>query len=263
MQLPHICRVDRNAAHTIRGAYLDSEYVLHLFDGGSWQFTLPDTRFEATPAQLVLLPPRTLHQVEPLTQSEDGGHLVVHFAIPGGEHLLDSLPRAVTLPKGEIRTAHRLFHRLQSSTGESPTSDPWMRNGILLQMLALYRARSRSSVEVKHRRDPGWHHVQRALRLMHENLSDADFSLGELSDAAHLSHAHFCRIFRRTTGLTPLHYLTQLRLRRAQQLLLHNPDLDCSEIASRCGFPDLAGFSRSFKRELGLPPTRWRREQSE
>ena len=53
-------------------------------------------------------------------------------------------------------------------------------------------------------------------------------------------------------------FLSDLRLRRAQELLKNN-ELTINDIAQRCGYSDIAYFSRCFKNRFGVSPSRWRK----
>lgn len=66
------------------------------------------------------------------------------------------------------------------------------------------------------------------------------------------------RGFKQATGV-PIHtWLLQHRHREAQRLLLET-DHPVAHIAERCGFADVAFFSRQFKRFAGLAPSAYRR----
>ena len=49
--------------------------------------------------------------------------------------------------------------------------------------------------------------------------------------------------------------LTELRLRKAADLLLVQTEGKISDIAFACGFNDLSYFNRCFRRRFGLTPT--------
>ncbi|WCJ65135.1 helix-turn-helix transcriptional regulator [Agrobacterium tumefaciens] len=101
----------------------------------------------------------------------------------------------------------------------------------------------------------------RVLRTSLERLSsenDQDFSLGALADAANLSRFHFCRAFKRSTGLTPHEWLRQRRMEQAMAML-RDPFLQVTEIAGTLGYATVTAFGVAFKRHTGLTPGEWRR----
>ncbi len=85
--------------------------------------------------------------------------------------------------------------------------------------------------------------------------------LDEVARAVHSSPFHLARVFRARAGLTMHRYLTRLRLRAAlEELAEIRADADLAALATRLGFYDQAHFSNAFRAELGLSPSRWRRE---
>ncbi len=92
--------------------------------------------------------------------------------------------------------------------------------------------------------------------VMHERLAEP-LSLGELAAAAHLSRHHFLRRFAASTQMTPMRYLTSIRLQYAQELL-RDDDLTVQAVAARCGYPNPAHFTSAFRREHGLTPSAFR-----
>ena len=81
----------------------------------------------------------------------------------------------------------------------------------------------------------------------------------EAAARCHTSVTHFRRLFLRTTGRTPLAYLTELRIRMAMGLLAgtRRPILD---ISLEVGFPTLSSFNRHFRRLTGNAPRQWRKQ---
>ena len=90
-------------------------------------------------------------------------------------------------------------------------------------------------------------------------------SLEDLIKQTHISSSKLYRIFQRELGMSPGHYLLQLRLERAKMLLLR-ADLSIAQVAFESGFDDANYFQRQFKREIGLSPSayrqRWLKGQS-
>ncbi|HLW34997.1 MAG TPA: AraC family transcriptional regulator [Chthoniobacterales bacterium] len=82
-------------------------------------------------------------------------------------------------------------------------------------------------------------------------------SLSVVARAAGASVFHFCKVFRKATGLTFTDYVARLRLEDARSRLA-NPKLRVSEIAYDAGFQSLTQFNRVFKRVIGESPTKYR-----
>ena len=82
-------------------------------------------------------------------------------------------------------------------------------------------------------------------------------SLKVVAQASGASVFHFCKVFKKTTGLTFTDYLGRVRLEDAKAQLL-NPNHRISEIAYDVGFQSLTQFNRMFKRVFGQSPTEFR-----
>jgi AraC-like DNA-binding protein len=81
--------------------------------------------------------------------------------------------------------------------------------------------------------------------------------LAAVAQAAGASVFHFCKVFRKATGLRFTDYVARVRLADARTQLL-NPSRRISEIAYDVGFQSLTQFNRTFKRVFGQSPTEFR-----
>ena len=81
--------------------------------------------------------------------------------------------------------------------------------------------------------------------------------LEEIARAMHVSTFYFCKMFKKSTGLTFTGYLARVRVEKAKSLLL-NPRLRISDIAYTAGFQSLTHFNRLFRRLTGESPTCFR-----
>ena len=81
--------------------------------------------------------------------------------------------------------------------------------------------------------------------------------VAELAAVARLSPFHFCRVFRRSTGLSPHRFIVERRIERACTLV-RDSDQPFAEIATTVGFADQSHFSRTFARVARETPRRYR-----
>ena len=89
------------------------------------------------------------------------------------------------------------------------------------------------------------------------HLSDANLSIKAISEAVRLSSSYLCTIFKAETGDTVTHYITELRMQKARELLL-DPGNRISEISGMVGFSDSNYFSKAFRKAFGVSPSEFR-----
>ena len=82
-------------------------------------------------------------------------------------------------------------------------------------------------------------------------------SVREIAEAAWLSTAYACTLFKSETGTTINQFISNYRIERAK-LLLADPRYKITDIASRLGYSDSNYFGKSFKRLVGLSPSEYR-----
>lgn len=85
--------------------------------------------------------------------------------------------------------------------------------------------------------------------------------LDDLAAAVTLDPAYLGRLFRKSTGLSPLDYLARLRAERAATLLA-NTILPIARVGAEVGWPDPTYFARRFRTLSGLTPTEYRRRST-
>ncbi|MDM9560172.1 AraC family transcriptional regulator [Bordetella petrii] len=85
-----------------------------------------------------------------------------------------------------------------------------------------------------------------------------NWTVAELAAEMGSSRSVFAERFLAVTGMTPVRYLTELRMRLAMQWISRDREA-IETVAYRLGYGSLAAFSRAFKRVLGHPPGELRR----
>lgn len=98
--------------------------------------------------------------------------------------------------------------------------------------------------------------VERAKRLMKERFSNLE-GVESLSAEMGVSPSHFSRTFRKKTGITPVQYLTNVRIQNAMNHLL-NTDYGMDKIAKENGFSNGNYFCKVFRKVVGESPMEYR-----
>lgn len=98
-------------------------------------------------------------------------------------------------------------------------------------------------------RDP---RLGRVILAIHNNPGH-DWSLAELASVMGASRSVFAERFLDITGMTPVRYLTELRMRLAMQWI-GRENMPIEAAAIKLGYGSQAAFSRAFKRIVGHPP---------
>ncbi len=86
-------------------------------------------------------------------------------------------------------------------------------------------------------------------------------TLADLVKVGVVSPATVCRLFSRHLGMRPVEWINKKRIEKASELLL-STDLRVGEIADKVGIGDHYYFSKIFTSLKGVPPRRFRAENS-
>lgn len=106
------------------------------------------------------------------------------------------------------------------------------------------------------RKHPIYHRVAAAAEYIEKNFG-ANLDIATLARLAGVSVVRLERDFVEVFGLTPLRYLTKIRLEAAIQMMAGGHQIADAAIA--CGYSDQSAFARRFKAATGMSPREYRR----
>ncbi len=98
--------------------------------------------------------------------------------------------------------------------------------------------------------------LEPAISYMQEHYAE-EIYMSELADRCFLGSSQFIKRFKEHCGVTPISYLTNLRIDKAKYYLIKT-EKPVSEIASLVGFDDASYFTRVFKRSEKMTPKEYR-----
>ncbi len=85
-----------------------------------------------------------------------------------------------------------------------------------------------------------------------------DINLNLIAYNMNYSSSYLTKLFVARYNSSPSKYLINLRMQRAQHLLLHSPNLSIRQIGDAVGYHDQAYFSRIFKKYCRMSPAEYR-----
>lgn len=177
-----------------------------------------------------------------------------------------------------LDTDYKLFEKL---LGLNPDMDlnvtdptiyqvkPWLNSSYkphnamnALQTQSIYQmliSRFFDEEEIRYNNVSDMDFINKNFRYIHQNLSKIT-TIKELADRSCISPDHYTRRFKQVTGQTPIDYINQHRVEKAQLLLLTTTKT-CNQISEVCGFKSNTYFSRIFKKYSQLTPEQYRQTQ--
>lgn len=246
---------------------------LYYVKEGMAKIELPDGVHLLTPGNMYFIPAFTLHSnicdtyfvhyyihiYEEYYSDEDWlNKLEVPFEIPAGELDLLLFQRLC-----EINPHMRLEKSDPVTYDNNPTlmksllvnrqrtlCDKIESRGIVFQLLSHFFKKAQYKVQIKDKR------IEEALFYIRKHIYE-NITLNTLTTITCLSKDHFIRLFKKETGISPLKYLNQKKIEKAQ-LILVTSSLTIKEVAYRLAFEDYSYFNRVFKKTTGLTPQQYR-----
>lgn len=98
-----------------------------------------------------------------------------------------------------------------------------------------------------------------AVNYLEQNFANTSCTISSLCHDLYVSRSYLYNIFKNNLNISPLKFLTQLRMEKAKQLL-SNSDYTVRQITNVVGYTDEFTFSKAFKRYTGLSPKYYRKK---
>jgi len=100
--------------------------------------------------------------------------------------------------------------------------------------------------------------LHKVIEYIHENIS-RPLNLEELAEITDLNPVYFSALFTKLIGTTPIRYINNRKIEKAQiELLSTHKTLE--QISDDLGFSDVFYFSRLFKKNTGTTPGKYRKQ---
>lgn len=218
------------------------------FTEGSVNYSFPGGELLAEAGNIIFLPKNSRYFMDVL---EETRFICVDFSY---ENLPDVLP--LELFRGISPSVKYDFEKLFTVWHKK---EPWYIPEVFSITYRIMRTCLNTSAR-KYSKYDKIHSL--AIEYILENYTNEELFAEDIAKSLGISEAHLRRVFKEKAGISPMHYVSYLRLEKAKNLLL-NSNCTVSEIASLCGFSDPYYFSREFKNQFGIPPSEYKQKSKE
>lgn len=99
--------------------------------------------------------------------------------------------------------------------------------------------------------------LDKAISVVEQQLEDSEFSNEVFYSMMNMTQSTLYRKLKSLTGMSPSEFIRDIRIKKACMLLIQRPDLQVADVAYMVGFTDPKYFSLIFKKEKGMPPTKY------
>jgi AraC-like DNA-binding protein len=238
---------------------------LYMVESGFARVLTPDGMYTIKPGKLYLIPSFVTHSYE-----NDSFFTLYYIHVYDEMDIFDrwNFPFEVDASELDILLVKRLLainpgRELKRSDPDSYDNMPTLmqniaRNeqftfhsivetkGILLQLFSRFLEKASIKKEIKDKR------IAKLLRYIRENIND-NFNIDELSSRCYLTNDHLIRLFKKEMKCTPIQYINQKKIEKAQLMLIIG-EKSIKDIAYGLSFENLSYFYRLFKKMTGVSP---------
>lgn len=222
---------------------------------GIGTFILNGERISVRERDLIVAAPNTLHAL--LSEFGIDYHcLLIRPSFFKGDDIDLLNFKKLVSQDSEVR---KIFAELRTEFSTDEAAGDIMKKSLVYKLIA-HLARNHINASVS-KEAMEWNAAALSRMKKVENFVSENYknkiSTADLARMFFVSENHFCRLFKKTVGISALEYINEYRVCKAE-ILLKNTDLAISEISAAVGFENANYFSRVFRKIKKQSPTEYR-----
>lgn len=258
-------------------------YLLHVVLDGEGVFETLGESYSLSAGDAFVIFPDILVRYE-ASHTKPWSYMWIGFAGEGTEQVLRGIgvtPDHAVIRGCPISRLSREFLRIRRSIGSSSESpalsnleaSAWLR----MVLSGIGRVMRNNSDSARHEGQAGvnddsaanavmgsghrsFRSVEQAIRLLTLQFGQYT-SVDRIARDLGYHRSHLTKLFKDTTGLSPMQYLFKARMKKAETLLAG--DLTVAQVAASVGYNDPLFFTKQFRKWSGESPTSFRKKLAE
>jgi len=238
-----------------KGRILQEYQIIYVTEGYG-VFQNRHKIYRVTPGSMIVLLPGEWHRYRPLKSTG----WKTHYIGFNGEMANLLLKRIFFTPENPIQNIGLngeildYFKKIYNLTMNEKPGYHQICVGLLIayisQIIALLKYKEFEGTDIENK-------IKQASFLLNERVYQ-EIDAVKLAEELNMGYSYFRKMFTKYTGLPPVQYHLQLRIRRAQ-ILLTSTNKTIKEIAYELGFESAFYFSRIFKEKVQTSPAEYRK----
>lgn len=235
------------------------DYNIIYIVNGKGYFSFDGVPYEVLPGNIFLYPPNVPQQYS--FHASDNTELYwMHFSGYAAHDILDRLNLNrkhlfnVGLTPDLVTQYKKIIRELQL---KDPAYD-YLVSGYLTELLSMFSRRFTFNED--HLNTTEDSSIRDALNVMYSEYNK-EYSAKYYADLCNLSLYRFIHKFKEITGVSPLEYITNIRIVEAKYLL-RDTSYNITEIAGIVGYDNPLYFSRVFKKYTGISPSEYKKSRN-
>ena len=245
-----VTKEKRESSYKMPAAHYHNHYEIYYLIKGKVRYFINDRIYDINEGDVVLIPPHIIHKTA-ILMNESAERLLISFTnkfivYPRNDEIFSCFENCYFKnPQigGIVEKAADEFNN------KDRYSDELIAGYIREILVKLNRLADKSAYQ-----EVSWNNsiVQKAVLYICENY-EKDISLSFLAKKFALSESHFSRQFKMYTGFGVSEYISTVRVKNAEKLLV-TTKLSVTDVAQKCGFGSSSYFASVFKKIRGITP---------
>lgn len=104
--------------------------------------------------------------------------------------------------------------------------------------------------------------IAESIEFIKNNFNDPSLNNDTLASISNVSIVYFRKLFTELFGMSPMHYLRYIRIKKSEELLSSDYNSSIADIAHLVGFSNIYHFSKAFKEDIGMSPSTYRKKHN-
>lgn len=241
------------------------DYDLWFIQSGVLKIIINGTEHTANPGDVIFFYPDVPYTAS--SPSEDCQFIYVHFDFEIGsqQRILNAFQLSGIIPQERILEEAALFVKSFNASQELnyvPNNRFYIKACLMAVLAKIFEIHHQGqyigtflienkSIESKKNLQV----LQPALTYINQNLNNT-IKIQQLAALTGMSEKYFIAYFKKSIGMTPGHYIYQVKMNRARDYLCQKK-YTIQQIASFLGYFDTFAFSKAFKKYYSVAPSKF------